>query len=463
MSTTVIDPKVARLRDRVRGQIVAPGDRRYDATRAVWNGAIDRRPAVIVQPRDEQDIAAAIAHARETGMEIAVRGGGHSMAGHSMSEGGMTIDLSALNRVTVDPAARTARIGGGALLADVMRASQPHDLAMPFGHVSHTGVGGLILGGGLGWIMRRDGMTVDRLRSMRMVTVDGDTVRAAPDEHPDLFWALRGGGGNFGVVTEFEIELRPFGPAVLAGMILHPLDRAPGALRFSRDFMEQAPRALTVFETFMVAPHEPPFPPELQGRPALALGVVYAGDPEEGARVLRPLREHGRPALDLVGPMPPLAVQEMLDPTAPHGMRSYSRAHWLAGLPDAAIDELATRHADVPSPMSMIITARMGGAIEDVSADATAYGHRDANRLLWVIGAGWESEDEPQVAWARGVFDAMTPHSTGGVYVNALEDEGPERARAAYGDATWRRLVEAKDRWDPDNVLHLNQNVPPSG
>ena len=462
MSTIINDSRLDRLRERIDGEVVMPGDRHYDATRTLWNASADKRPAVIVQPRDEQGVAAAIIIARDAGMEIAVRGGGHSMSGQSMSEGGMTLDLSAMNRVTVDAATRTARVAGGALLGDVMRATQPHALAMPFGQISHTGVGGLTLGGGIGWIMRRDGLTIDRVRSLRMVTAEGETVRADADENPDLFWALRGGGGNFGVVTEFEVELRPFGPAVLAGMIVHSLDDAPDALRFCRDFMDQAPRELTVFETFMTAPPERPFPPELQGRPALALGIVYAGDPDEGERVLRPLREHGRPLLTLLERMPPLAVQEMLDPTAPHGMRNYSRSHWLAELPDAAIDELAARHADVPSPMSIIITGRMGGAIEDVPPDATAFAHRAANRLLWVVGSWWDGEDEPQIAWARDVFDAMTPHSTGGVYVNSLQDEGPERIRAAYGDATWRRLVEVKGRRDPDNAFRLNQNIPPS-
>ena len=245
-------------------------------------------------------------------------------------------------------------------------------------------------------------------------------------------------------------------------MLLHPLERAGEALRFSRDFMDAAPDDLTVYETFMSVPPEPPFPAELHGKPALAIGIVYAGDPDEGERVLRPLREFGPPALDVVGRMPVIGAQEMLDPTAPHGMRNYSKSHWLAELPDTAIDRMVELHEGVPSPMSMIITARMGGAIERVAPESTAFVHRDAYRLLWVVGAWWEGDDAEQIAWTREVFDALTPHSTGGVYVNSLQDEPEQRIRDAYDNRTWARLVELKDRWDPENTFRLNYNVPPS-
>jgi FAD/FMN-containing dehydrogenase len=461
-STTATDTRaLPGLEDRFSGDVIRPSDSRYGAARTVWNAMVDRRPALIARPRRAEDVATAILAARDSGLEIAVRCGGHSLPGHSMSEGGLTIDLSALNAVSVDPATATARVGGGALLNDVGETAAPHALTMPFGHISHTGVGGLTLGGGIGWVMRRYGLAIDSLRSAEVVTAEGEVVSANEEENPDLFWALRGGGGNFGVVTEFEFDLHPFGPQALAGMILHRLEDAPEALRFCRDFMETAPDALTVFETFMTVPPEAPFPAELQGRPALALGIAYAGAIEEGERVLRPLREFGRPVLDLVAPMPALAIQQMLDPTAPHGMRNYSRSHWLGQLPDAAIDEQVRRHADVPSPMSLIINGRMGGAIERVPREATAFGHRDAKRLLLVVSAWWEGDDEEQVEWCKGVFDAMTPCSTGGVYVNFVEDEGDGRVRAGYAEDIWRRLVAAKSRWDPDNVFHLNPNIPP--
>ena len=448
--------------DRLSYEVIGPESDRYDAARALWNGAIDNRPAAIVRPRNDAEVADALLRARDRGAEIAVRGGGHSMQGHSMSEGGVTIDLSALNGVDVDTQARRARVGGGALLGDVARATGPHGLAIPYGHVSHTGVAGLTLGGGIGWITRRHGLAIDRLRAARVVTADGQVVRASEEENPDLFWGLRGGGGNFGIVTEFEFELCAHGPEVLAGMLLHPLERAGEALRFSRDFMDAAPEELTVYEVFITVPPAPPFPVELQGKPALAIGIVYAGDPDDGERVLRPLRELGPPALDLVGRMPLIGVQEMLDPTAPHGMRNYSKSHWLAELPDAAIERMVELHTRVPSPMSQIITARMGGAIERVAPDSTAFAHRDAYRLVWVVGSWWEGDDAEQIEWTREVFGALTPHSTGGVYVNSLQDESEQRIRDAYSGSTWARLVEIKERWDPDNVFRLNYNVPPA-
>ncbi len=443
--------------------MITPTDERYGAARRLFNAMPDRRPALIVQPRTPQEVAAALLHARDLELEIAVRGGGHRLPGDSMSEGGMTIDLSAINAVEVDPAARRAKVGGGALLGDLASATSPYALAAPaFGHISHTGVGGLTLGGGIGWIMRKYGLAVDQLRAARVVTAEGHTVRASAEENPDLFWGLRGGGGNFGIVTEFEFELCEHGPEVLAGMLLHPLEGAAEALRFSRDFMDEAPDELSVYETFMTVPPDPSFPQELQGKPALALGIVYAGDPADGERVLQALREFGPPALDLVDLMPVTGAGEMLDPTAPHGMRNYSKSHWLAELPDAAIERIVELHAEVPSPMSMIITARMGGQIERVAPESTAFVHRDAYRLLWVVGAWWEGDDAEQIAWTREVFDALTPHSTGGVYVNSLQDEPAQRIRDAYDNGAWARLIELKDRWDPDNAFRLNYNVPPS-
>jgi FAD/FMN-containing dehydrogenase len=461
-TTATHDRVLPNLEERFSGDVIRPSDPRYGAARTLWNAMTDNRPALIVRPRTVADVATAILGARDAGLEIAVRCGGHSLPGHSMAEGGLTLDLSAMNAVSVDPSTATARVGGGALLNDVGEAAAPHALTMPFGHVSHTGVGGLTLGGGIGWVMRRYGLAIDSLRSAEVVTAEGKVVRASEEENPDLFWALRGGGGNFGVVTEFEFDLHPFGPEALAGMILHPLEDAVDAVRFSRDFMDTAPDELAVFETFLTVPPEEPFPAELQGRPALGLGVLYAGPVAEGERVLRPLREFGRPALDIVGPMPTVAIQQMLDPTAPHGMRNYNRSHWLAELPDAAIDEQVTRHADVRSPMSLIINGRMGGAVERVPREATAFGHRDANRLMLAVSAWWEGDDAEQIEWCQGVFDAMTPHSTGGVYINFVEDEGEERVRAGYTADIWRTLVAAKDRWDPDNVFHLNANIAPS-
>jgi FAD/FMN-containing dehydrogenase len=461
-STTATHRPLPTLEERFSGDVIRPTDPRYGVARTLWNAIADRRPALILRPRTVEDVSIAVLSARDAGLEIAVRCGGHSLPGHSMSEGGLTVDLSLMNAVSIDAAKATAHVGGGALLNDVGEAAAPHALAMPFGHVSHTGVGGLTLGGGIGWVMRRYGLAIDSLCSAELVTAEGKVVRASEEENPDLFWGLRGGGGNFGVVTEFEFDLHPFGPEALAGMILYRLEEAPAALRFCRDFMETAPDSLGVFETFMTVPPEAPFPVELQGEPAFALGIVYVGSIEEGERVLRPLRKFGRPVLDLVDAMPAVSIQQMLDPTAPHGMRNYSRSHWLSELPDTAIDEQVRRHADVPSPMSLIINGRMGGAVERVPREATAFGHRDAKRLLLAVSAWTEGDDHEQIAWCRGVFDSMTPYSTGGVYVNFVEDEGEKRVRAGYDDDIWTRLVAAKDRWDPDNVFRLNPNIPPS-
>jgi FAD/FMN-containing dehydrogenase len=460
-SATATHRHLASLEGRFSGDIIRPEDPRFRSARTIWNAAIDNRPALIACPATAEDVATAIRAAREAGLEIAVRCGGHSIAGHSMTDGGLTIDLSFLNSVIVDPATRTARVGGGALLNDVAEAAGPHALTIPFGHISHTGVAGFTLGGGIGWVMRRYGLAIDSLRSARLVTANGEIHVASAEENADLFWALRGGGGNFGVVTQFDFDLHPLGPDVLAGLLLHPLERAGEALRFSRDLMEEAPDELVVFETFLSVPPEDPFPPALRGKPAFGLGVAFAGPVEAGERVLQPLREFGPPALDLVAPMSPIALQQMLDPTAPHGMRNYNKARWLRGLPDDAIDAQVRLHAEVPSPMSLIINARMGGAVERVPREHTAFGHRDANRLLWVVSAYWEGDDAEQASWCRGVFDAMAPYSAGGVYVNALGDEGEARVRDSYEDDIWRRLVEVKSRWDPDNVFHLNQNIPP--
>jgi FAD binding domain/Berberine and berberine like len=460
-TTTQPERALRGLEERLEGEVLRPGDSHYAASRALWNGLIDHRPAVIARAKGADDVASALLRGRDAGLEIAVRCGGHSASGQSMSQGGLTIDLSGMNKVVVDPESGTAKVGGGSLLMDVAEAAQPHGLAMPFGTISHTGVGGLTLGGGIGWLMRRYGLALDRVRALRVVTADGEQVTASESENPDLFWALRGGGGNFGIVTEFEFELCPYGPESLSGIVLHRYEDAADVMRHSREFMESAPDELTVFEVFLTVPPHDPFPAELQGKIGFALGMIYAGPIAEGEEVTRPLREYRNPPLDMVGPMPTVALQTMLDDSSPHGINSHDRAHWLAALPDEAIDTMVELFAEVPSPMSLLLNARMGGAVERVPKDATAFGHRDCHRLLWVIGQWFEGDRDEQSTWTERVFEAMSPHSTGAVYVNALADEGEDRIRAAYDDTVWRRLVEAKRRWDPDNVFKLNQNIKP--
>jgi FAD/FMN-containing dehydrogenase len=443
--------------------VIAPGDAEYEQARRIWNGLIDRRPALIARPRDAREVAAAVLHARRRGLSLAVRSGGHSVPGHSTVDGGLVLDLSAhLNRVEVDPQSRRVRAGGGTLLGTLDRATQEHRLVIPSGHVSHTGVGGLTLGGGTGWLMRRYGLTIDSLRSVELVTAAGEIVRASEHEHPDLFWAVRGGGGNFGVVTEFEFEAHPLGPELVAGMLVYPLEEARERLAFLREFMEDAPDELTTFPVLVTAPPRPPFPAELQGRRILALGLAYAGSVEDGLRAIAPLRAAAPPALDLAGPMPYLALQTMLDASVPHGLHNYNRAEWLDDLSDGAIETLVEQYDAVPSPLSQVILARMGGAVARVPSDATAFPHRGARNLLWMVSCWRPDEDpEPHLAWGRAIGEAMRPFASGGVYVNALGDEPADRVRAAYG-ANWPRLVELKRRYDPENVFRLNANIDPA-
>jgi FAD/FMN-containing dehydrogenase len=443
--------------------VVAPEDPTYDEARRVWNGLIDRHPALIARPSDAAEVARAIAHARGEELPIAVRCGGHSVPGHSSIDGGLVIDLSAhLGAVRVDAHTRRVRVGGGALLGALDRATQQHGLVVPSGHISHTGVGGLTLGGGTGWLMRRYGLTIDSLRSAVIVTADGDVLRVSHDEHADLFWALRGGGGNFGVVTEFEFEAHPLGTELVAGMLVYPLAQAREVLGFVREWMEGAPEELTSFPVFITAPPQPPFPPELHGTPVLAVGVAYAGALEEGIRALEPLRRFAEPALDAAGPVPWLALQTMLDASVPHGLHNYNRAEWLDELSDDAIKTLVDHVARISSPLSQVILARMGGAVAGVPADATAFPHREARNLLWLISAWRPDEDaEAHLRWAHELRDALTPYTAGGVYVNALGDEPAERVRSAYG-SNWQRLSEIKRQYDPDNIFHHNANIQPA-
>jgi len=442
---------------------LTPGDEGYEQARRVWNGLIDRRPALIVRPRAAREVASAVLYGRERGLPIAVRCGGHSIPGHSTVDDGLVIDLSAyLGGVAVDPATRRVRAQGGALLGRLDRATQEHGLAVPSGHVSHTGVGGLTLGGGTGWLMRRYGLTIDSLRAAEVVTADGEIVRASEDERPELFWALRGGGGNFGIVTEFELQAHPLGPELVAGMLVYPLAQAREVLGFVREWMEGAPDELTTFPVLVTAPPYDPFPPALRGAPVLAVGVAYAGGVEEGLRTLEPLKRFAPPALDLAGPMLYVGLQTMLDASVPHGLHTYSRAEWLDEFGDGAIETLVGHFERVSSPLSQVILARMGGAVARVPSDATAFPHRLARNLLWIVTA-WRAgqEPDPHLDWARAIGEAVKPYAAGGVYVNALGEEPAGRVRSAYG-GNWQRLSEIKQTYDPENVFRLNANIAPA-
>ncbi len=435
------------------GAVLRAGDADYDAARRVWNGMIDRRPAMIVRCRDAEEVRDALAVALARGLPVAVRGGGHNAAGLGVCDDGLVIDLSPMRAVAVDPAARTARVEGGATWADVDAATQAHGLATTGGAISTTGVGGLTLGGGIGWLMRRQGLACDNVTEFEVVTADGRTVRASAAENADLFWGLRGGGGNFGIVTAFTFRLLPL-RGVVSGMLVHPLARAKGVLRFCRDFSAGAPDDLTVFAAMMTSP---------EGEKILALVPAYTGPADGADAALRTLREFGPPVADQVGPMTYVQLQQMLDPGFPSGMQVYWRGEFLSGLDDALIDELVDRFADATSPLSAVILEQLGGAVARVPRDATAFPHRDAAYNLAMVGRWTDpAERDRHVGWVRGLHDAIRPFSRGSSYVNYLGvGESADRVREAYGAAHWDRLVALKTAWDPTNVFRFNQNVAP--
>jgi FAD/FMN-containing dehydrogenase len=454
-ATTPTSPLAAQLRaEGFTGRVVEPADTDYDGARVGWNGAVDRRPAAIAYASDADDVAAAIRTARARGLAFTIRAGGHSVSGRSVRDGALCIDLRALNAVEVDPERGVVSVGGGALLSELDAATQEHGLAVPAGQISHTGVGGLTLGGGLGWLMRHHGLTIDSLQAAEVVLADGSTACASADGHPDLFWALRGGGGDFAVVTRFEFRAHRVGPTVLAGMLVYPWDRAGEAFRAGRDLMERAPEALGMFAVLLTAPPGEPFPPELHGGKVAVLSVAWSGDLAEGERVLAPLRADCPPLLDLVGPMPYVALQSMLDETAPHGQQFYDRLHYLERVSDELIDTLIAGFESVPAPQAHIITGWMGGAVHRVAEGATAFGHRGAGAETWFIGASGEEPVGPVREWVRRVFDETAPYATGGTYVNSLNAE--QSIADAYSGDILERLVDVKRRYDPDGVFSAN-------
>lgn len=454
---------VEDLRTKVRGEILLPETEGYDEARSVWNAMIDRYPSIVVRALGAADAMAAVRFAREHELEISIKGGGHNVAGNAVCDQGLTLDLSRMKSVRVDPENRTARVEPGATLHDFDQEAQAHGLVAPGGFVSTTGVAGLTLGGGFGYLSRKFGLTVDSLRSVDLVTADGEFVRASADENPELFWGVRGAGGNFGVVTSFEFDLHEFGPTVLAGPVAWAFEDAPEVLREVAAAMREAPNEVSCLTVLRRAPPAPFLPEEAHGEMILLIAMIYAGDPDEGEAALAPLRDVGDPIADAVGPRPYVAFQSMFDKANAPGARNYWKSHYLAGLTDDAIDALCERAAQMTSPESAVGMLSLGGAIADQPADATAYPHRDAPWALNITARWREAEDENRhVEWARRSFDEMMPFSTGGVYVNFIsEGEGDERVRAAYGDEMYERLTELKTTWDPENVFHRNQNVKP--
>ena len=449
--------------DGFRGRLISPDHGDYDVTRALWNGAIDRRPRLIARCSGAADVVAAVRFARDHDLEIAIRGGGHNVAGTALCDDGIVIDLSAMRGVRVDPAGRRAWVQGGALWGDVDHETQAHGLATTGGIVSHTGVAGLTLGGGVGWLMRKYGLTIDNLLAADVVTADGRFLHASADEHSDLFWALRGGGGNFGVVTSFEFRLHPVGPTVFAGPILWDASDGRAVLRFYRDFIADAPDELGTVVRFGAAPPLPGIPAELHWRPVVMVGTCYAGRIEDGERVLRPLRDCRRPLLDLVGPKAYTGFQSAIDSTVIHGWNYYWKSTYLPELRDDLIEVIADHAFSCSSPRSYVAMFQLKGAVSRVNAGATAFGNRQASYAV-TLDAVWrrgEELGERDTDWTKRFFAALGPFRDG-VYVNFLGgDEAPDRVREAYGDSVYERLVEVKTTYDPDNVFRHNQNIRP--
>ena len=445
----------------LRGRLIRQDDPTYDEQRRVWNGSISRRPSLIARCTGVADVIAAIRFARRTNLEVAVRSGGHSFPGLSVADDALVIDLAPMKGIRVDPQARTARAQAGVLLGELDRETQQFGLAVPAGIVTHTGLAGLTLGGGIGWLMRKHGLTVDQLLSVDLITADGEFVTASENENADLFWGVRGGGGNFGIVTEFEFRLNPLGPTVLAGPIFWPMEDSPEVLRFYRDWIADAPDDLMTIVLHRKAPPLPFVPEEFHGKPVVAVICCYAGPVEEGEKIMRPLKEFGAPIIDLCVPKPFLAHQAMFDPAFPHYRWYYFKSCDVPALTDDVIDITVEHSLRISSPLTSFPIWQMGGAVARVGEDETAFNGRNAG-FTYNIGACTESAEgfDEEREWVRNFWSALEPYHQG-VYVNFLGDEGQDRVRESYGAGKYARLQELKRRYDPDNFFRINQNIPP--
>ena len=462
MMTVLTRSATDRLRNDLHGELISPGGDGYDAARKVWNGAIDRRPALIAMASGTCDVVTAVRFAREQGLPVSIRGGGHSAAGFAVADDALMIDVSALNEILVDPAAHTAVAGSGLRWRELDTATQAYGLATTGGVDGTTGIAGLTLGGGLGWLDRLAGLACDNLLGAKLVTADGQVLEVSDGNHPDLFWALRGGGGNFGVVTSFTYRLHPV-TEVYGGLLGYPADRAAEVLQAFREISADAPDRLALYAGLVTAPPTPLVPEHLRGQRVVGLIPIYFGAAEDAARALAPLLAASAPALDLTKPMSYQEVQRLVDGFIPPAMHHYYTSEWLHGLDDQTIGELIATAAHAPSPVSAIILKRMGGVAGRVPADATAFWYRDVAYHL-DIHAQWTPGNPPgaHIAWARAARQAARRDWAGGGYVNFIAaDEGPDRVRAAYG-GNYPRLARIKAAYDPDNFFRLNNNIRPA-
>jgi FAD binding domain/Berberine and berberine like len=463
VSATALDvTALAELGAAFRGELVGPEHPEYGERRKIWNASIDRRPALIARCADAGDVAAAIQLAQRTGLQVAVRSGGHSFPGMSICDDGLVIDTSLMKGIEIADGAQTVKVGAGVLLGELDAATQKVGMAVPAGIVTHTGLAGLTLGGGIGWLQRKYGLTIDQLASVEIVTAGGERLRASEDENADLFWGVRGGGGNFGVVTEFEFRLNPLGPLVYAGAIAWAMEDSPEVLRFYRDWITNVPDELTTIIVHRRAPVSPFIPEELHGRHVLFVGCCWAGGVDDGAKVLAPLRAFKPPLLNLCLAKPFVEHQAMFDPTFPPGRWYYFQSHDVDELTDEVIDTVVEHCLRIESPHSGSPIFQLGGAIAAVPDEATAFSGRGAAHTININGVAETSADfERERDWVRGLWAALEPYKAG-VYVNFMMDEGEERVRAAYGAEKFARLQALKARYDPDNFFRLNQNIPPA-
>jgi FAD/FMN-containing dehydrogenase len=462
MTTILGEGTVQELRESVRGDVIAADDPSYDHARAVWNAMVDKRPALVVRAAGVADVLAAVQFARSQDLELAVRGGGHSLPGFSTTDGGIVLDLGRMQGVRVDPIRQRAVVEGGATWHDLDHETQAFGLAVTGGLVSSTGVAGFTLGGGIGWLMRRHGLACDNLVGADVVTADGRFVHASADENPDLFWGLRGGGGNFGVVTSFEFQLHRVGPTILAGPIFYPGDQAAEVLRRFWDYASTLPDEMTTLASLASAPPLPFLPVEVHGKPIVIIVGVYPGSPDDGMDLAAPLRTLGTPIADLLGPTPYATMQSLLDPLWTAGARNFFKSGYLAELPDQAVETITRFQLRAPSPTNEIHLEQFGGAVTHVADDATAFGSRSAPWVVNVI-ARWAdaSSDDAEITWARDLYAALEPFLASGTYVNFLS-AGDGRVREAYGPEKYERLARLKEIWDPTNLFRLNQNIQPA-
>ena len=447
----------------IRGRLLTPVSPGYDEARTIWNAMIDRRPALIVQCQTAADVQKAVRFAARHRLLTCVRGGGHNIAGNAVCDDALMIDLSRMTTVEVDPTAKRARVSPGATLGMFDAEAQKHGLATPLGINSTTGVAGLTLGGGFGWLTRKYGLTVDNLLSVDVVTADGELRRASDRENADLFWAIRGGGGNFGVVTSFEFRLHPVGPEVLAGLVVHPFDDTRALVGYYRSFVATAPEELTVWLVFRKAPPLPFLPANWHGREIAAVAIVYAGDIAQGQKVVEPLRTFGRPIGEHLGPTPYAGFQQAFDPLLTPGARNYWKSHDFRAISDQVVDQIIEYGSKLPSPHCEVFVGQLGGAAARVAPDAMAFCRRDAEFVI-NVHTRWEdrADDNRCIAWARSLFDAMAPHAIGSVYVNFMPEDEVDRVPAAFGP-NYPKLAALKAKYDPGNLFRVNQNIQPAG